>query len=30
MKLTRDDKRDAIMVVLIAVGVCIAWWFLMR
>jgi hypothetical protein len=30
MRLSRDDKTDAIMVVLIAVGVCLVWWFLMR
>jgi hypothetical protein len=30
MMLTRGDKTDAIVVVAIAVGACLVWWFLMR
>jgi len=30
MRLTRGDKTDTIIVVVIAVGACLVWWFLMR
>jgi hypothetical protein len=30
MKLTRSDKTDAIIVVVIAVAACLVGWFLMR
>jgi hypothetical protein len=30
MRLTRSDKTNAIVVVAIAVGACLVWWFLMR
>jgi hypothetical protein len=30
MRLTRGDKTDAIIVVVIAVGACLVWWFLMK
>jgi hypothetical protein len=30
MRLTRSDKTNAIVVVVIAVGACLIWWFLMR
>ena len=30
MRLARGDKTDAIIMVAIAVGACLVWWFLMR
>jgi hypothetical protein len=30
MRLTRSDKTNVIVVVAIAVGACLGWWFLMR
>jgi hypothetical protein len=30
MTLSRGDKTDVIIVVVIAVGACLIWWFLMR
>jgi hypothetical protein len=30
VKLTRSDRTDVIIVVAIAVGACLVWWFLMR
>jgi hypothetical protein len=30
MSLSRGDKTDTIVVVVIAVGACLVWWFLMR
>jgi hypothetical protein len=30
MRLTRNDKMNVIVVVVIAVGACLVWWLLMR
>jgi hypothetical protein len=30
MRLTKSDKTNVLIVVAIAVGACLAWWFLMR
>jgi hypothetical protein len=30
MRLTRSDKANVIVVLVIAVGACLVWWFLMR
>jgi hypothetical protein len=30
MRLTRSDKTNVIVVVVIAVGACLVWWFLVR
>jgi hypothetical protein len=30
MRLSEGDKKDVIMVVAIALGACLVWWFLMR
>jgi hypothetical protein len=30
MRLARGDKTDVIIVVAIAAGACLVWWFLMK